>query len=118
LLAFTNVGLYVVSSNGGAPKKTSDLRSQSFGFTRDGRGLLVLSQVKSRWGLWFIDVATGSSRLLRELSFPASTTIQGFSLHPDGKRIAAETQTSRTDIWLLENFERPSLWRRVRGLGY
>jgi Tol biopolymer transport system component len=115
LLAFTSEGLYVVSSNGGAPKKISDLRSQSFGFTRDGRGLLVLSQVKSRWGLWFVDVATGSSRLLRELILPASSTIQGFSLHPDGRRIAAGTQTSRTDIWLLENFERPSQWRRLRG---
>jgi len=35
------------------------------------------------------------------------------SLSPDGKSLAATTVRQTGDVWLLENFDRPSLWQRL-----
>jgi hypothetical protein len=35
------------------------------------------------------------------------------SLSPDAKSLAATAVRQSGDIWLLENFETPPLWRRI-----
>ena len=44
--------------------------------------------------------------------------IQGFSVHPDGKRVLLTTGLQRDDIWLAEGFAQPATgWRRCSGIG-
>jgi len=61
----------------------------------------------ARWQLWAVDVATGRERLVTRIDVPDSTQqVNGFSLHPDGKRILISTVSNPADIWMLKGFDK------------
>jgi hypothetical protein len=62
----------------------------------------------AQWQLYSIDVKTSADRMLTPLDLPASTTsIAGFSLHPNGKRFLTSFAKWPYDIWMLEGFDPP-----------
>jgi serine/threonine protein kinase len=65
----------------------------------------------------FVQEAKAASALnhpITPLDLPLSVTIEGFSLHPDGKSFATTVGTARWDIWLLEGFPQPRGWSFLR----
>jgi len=53
-------------------------------------------------------VKTGADKMLASLDLPASANgIDGFSLHPDGKRFLTSIAKWPYDIWMLEGFDQP-----------
>ncbi len=113
LLAFSDDdGVYFVTPGGAGHRLASKMTPVSFGFSGDGAKLLMIALENAQWGLWSVDVKSAARKLERTLPFPASATIRGFSLHPDGKRIATSVRIPRDDIWLLDGFrQRRGFWR-------
>jgi hypothetical protein len=65
-----------------------------------------------------VNVASGQEREAARI--PAGIQLSAIwipgwkmSLSPDGKSLAATAVHQSGDIWLMENFETPSLWRRM-----
>ena len=59
----------------------------------------------ARWR-FFYDATTGAAKLLSAVDLPVITSsVRGFSLHPDGTRFATSIAKWPWDIWMLEGFE-------------
>jgi serine/threonine protein kinase len=85
------------------------------GFSRDGATLYAVRRnSEQRWELAELGVPDGRQKKVTPLNLPLSVTIQGFSLHPDGKSFATSVGTARYDIWLLEGFPQPRHWSFLR----
>jgi serine/threonine protein kinase/Tol biopolymer transport system component len=105
-------GIFLLSADGKTERQlsTRGKRRPTFGFSRDGRAVLVLERNTSGtgapWQLWSIDVATGTERLLADVPFPETAgDAAGFSLHPDGTRFLTSIANWPYDIWMLEGFD-------------
>ncbi len=82
------------------------------GFSKDGRAVLGVcrntSVAGAPWQLWSVDVSTGAERLVGNIDLPVSVgQMEGFSLHPDGRRFITSIGIHPYDIWMLEGFEHP-----------
>ena len=106
-IAWSADTLTLYSPDGRQQKKLGEGRPrQVVGFSRDGKTLYAY-YVERRRGKWIIDaydVASGKSRRIGELELDATARLQGFGLHPDGKRFLASLDKSNPDIVLLEGF--------------
>ena len=59
-----------------------------------------------QWQLYSVDVASGAEKMLAPLELPASADdVDGFSLHPDGKRFLTCIAEWPFDIWMLGGFD-------------
>ena len=84
-------------------------------FSRDGATLYVVRRnSEQKWELAELGVPDGREKKTTPLNFPLSVTIDGFSLHPDGKSFATSVGTARYDIWFLEGFPQPRRWSFLR----
>jgi dipeptidyl aminopeptidase/acylaminoacyl peptidase len=100
--------LAVVSPDGKDPRPLTTFRTAAFGFSRDGSTIYAVRRLPTRkWAAVSIDVPSGKERKTVELAIPPAANIAGFSLHPDGTRFATSIGTPKSDIWLLEGFQKP-----------
>jgi Tol biopolymer transport system component len=104
--------LYLVSADGKA-QKMLNTASTAFGFSRDGAILYVVRRRRAsrEWELAEFTVSDGQEKKVMLLDLPSAAEVAGFSLNPDGKSFATSTGVRRHDIWLLDGFPRPGLWR-------
>lgn len=111
ILAYGREGLFIESVDFKTERK---LASGNFdvplGFSKDGRqALALLPNITGRgaaWQLYSYDVATGAAKQLADVNLPVTTSsVRGFSLHPDGTRFATSVAKWPFDIWMLEGFE-------------
>jgi len=114
ILAISVDGLFLMSADYKTERK---LASGNFGgpigFSKDGRQVLALlpgtgtgEDNRSSWSLTAYDVSTGAAKRLASVNLPATTSsVRGFSLHPDGKRFATAIAKWPFDIWMLQGFD-------------
>lgn len=111
ILAYGSDGLYLMSLDYKTERKiASGNFNVPLGFSKDGRLVLGLfpnfTGDGSAWSLISYDVSTGASKRLAGVDLPITTsTVRGFSLHPDGTRFATSIAKWPFDIWMLEGFE-------------
>jgi serine/threonine protein kinase len=83
-------------------------------FGEGGRVLYLLGQ--DRRSIETLETATGQRRALVTFRLDEADIIQGFSVHPDGKRVLLTTGLQRDDIWLAEGFAQPATgWQGLLG---
>jgi Tol biopolymer transport system component len=105
-------GTYMISPDGSTARKLTARKLLAFAFSKDGAqvyGILRSTAGEgAQWRLYAIDVKTGADKMLASLDLPASANgIDGFSLHPDGKRFLTSIAKWPYDIWMLEGFDPP-----------
>lgn len=105
-------GLWMVSVDGGAPRRFSSHRMKPFHFSKDGRHVFgIFHNVAGsggEWQLYSVDVSTGAEKMIGAVDLPAAVqSIAGFSIHPDGKRALMSISKQPFDIWMLEGFDQP-----------
>lgn len=94
-------------------------------WTRDSSALLIQKHTGSRWELWLVPVTGGRPRKLdidpniwREGIANSGGSVQlgdhGFSLVPDGRRIAIVMGKDAPEVWALENFLPAASTKRQR----
>ena len=111
-------GTILVSPDG---KQRRVLRKGAFAamtWSRDGTILYGLERSDSQQRIVAVNVASGEEREAARIPPGVqlgSMWIPGWkmSLSPDGKSVAATAVHQGGDIWLMENFETPPLWRRI-----
>ncbi len=111
-------GTILVSPDG---KQKRVLRKGAFlamTWSRDGGILYGLERGGSQQRIIAVNVVSGEEREAAKI--PAGVQLGAMwipgwkmSLSPDGKSLAATAVHQNGDIWLLENFETPPLWRRI-----
>ena len=107
--------LRLASDDGKTHKVLDSPRTSAVGFSRDGATLYALRRnSEQKWELAELGVPDGREKKITPLDLPLSVTIEGFSLHPDGKSFAISVGTARYDIWLLEGFPQPRRWSFLR----
>jgi Tol biopolymer transport system component len=111
-------GTVLVSPDG---KSNRILRKGAFTamtWSRDGTILYGLEEGGAQQRIIAVTVSTGQEReaarvppgvVLSAMWIPGAK----MSLSPDAKSLAATTVHQSGDIWLLENFDTPPLWRRI-----
>jgi Tol biopolymer transport system component len=115
----SKVGTMLISPDG---KQHRVLRSRAFSamtWSRDGSVLYGL-ETDAGQRIIAVDIATGREREAARIPSGISLSViwvpgWKISLSPDGNNIAATAIRQSGDIWLLENFETPSVWRRIFG---
>jgi len=107
----TGEGVELVSPDG-KNHRTVGKRRAYITWSRDGKEIYALGHVEGgKWRLGAISAATGAERTIYEYG-PEVQFATAFnpafpmSLSPDGKSIATTIVNVRSDIWLLEGFER------------
>jgi len=123
-------GLRVVSPDGKQDRVMSrrEFYTSAYGFSKDGLALYgIVPAANRRITVLRVDIATGRETHVTDLgpqtaaleyaSFDGSMAYRGFSLHPDGKSFLTSVYRLKSDIWLLEDFDRrttllASLWGR------
>jgi eukaryotic-like serine/threonine-protein kinase len=114
----TKDGVVLIKPDG---KESRVLRTRGFSamtWSRDGATLYGLDEGDAQQRIIAVEVSSGHEREAVRLP-PAvhlgAIWIPGIkmSLSPDGKSLAATAIRQSGDIWLLENFDTPSLWRRI-----
>ncbi len=99
----------VVSSEGGDPheifRSSSDfqIRGSGLTWTPNGREILLVRQSGTEGELWALPAEGGKPRPLglsmKGLGWPA--------IHPDGRQIAFQSGVGASEVWALENLQRP-----------
>ena len=105
-------GTYMISPDGSTARKLTARKLLAFAFSKDGAQVYGILRGTAgeggQWRLYAIDVKTGADKMLASLDLPASANgIDGFSLHPDGKRFLTSIAKWPYDIWMLEGFDQP-----------
>jgi serine/threonine protein kinase len=105
-------GMSMVSEDGKTVRKVTSRKLNAYGFSKDGGQVFGIFKNTTRdgaeWQLYSVNVATGAEKMLAPLEFPAFTgSVNGFSLHPDGKRFLTSIAMWPFDIWMLEGFDPP-----------
>jgi TolB protein len=112
----TEEGLALISPDGSSTRPISRQNWLLQGWNKDGSAIYGVVQLPNRHrALAVIDVAKPTERIVTELPMAAATAIQGFSLSPEGDRFLTAVGRPRADIWVLEGFERPSMWKTLLG---
>jgi hypothetical protein len=103
--AWTRDGFQLLSSDGTNQRPLDNAFPPGFEFSRDGALLYAIRRGNQSWELVTFDVHTARPKSAVTLPVPLSSTLTGFSLHPDGKSFITSVGTGRYDIWLLEGFQ-------------
>lgn len=98
--AWTRDGFPLLSSDGTDQQPLDDAFPPGFEFSRDGSLLYAIRRGNQE--LVTLDVHTAHPKRAVTLPVPLSSTLTGFSLHPDGKSFITSVGTGPCDIWLLE----------------
>jgi len=94
--------LWLVSSDGTTRRVISQSTPVTWAFSHDGSSLYAIRRpARGEWELLTIDVDSGRQLAIKKLKLPASATVRGFALHPDGKSFATSVGIAKFDIWLL-----------------
>jgi Tol biopolymer transport system component len=101
-----------LASPAGQNHRTVGRRRAYIAWSRDGKEIYALGRVEGgRWRFGAIDAKTGVERTIYEYG-PEVRFATAFnpafpmSLSPDGKSLATTIVNVRSDIWMLEGFER------------
>jgi Tol biopolymer transport system component len=104
--------VHLISPDGSSRRALTGLRTASFRFSADGDRLLAVRHEPGRaWELSTWDVATAREVRTVPLPLAASAIVRGMTLSADGSRIVLGAGTPTSDIWILEDFEPPSVRR-------
>jgi serine/threonine protein kinase/Tol biopolymer transport system component len=123
--------LRIVSPDGKQNRILSQRKWETFGWSKDGTALLGIAFNENRHQfLGRIDIATGKETQITDLG-PVSAAFdfgdrtgnfpyRGFSLHPDGTSFLTSVLRVKTQIYVLEDFDRSTrlagwLWGRITG---
>jgi Tol biopolymer transport system component len=107
----TGKGVELVSPDGKNHRTVGNRRAY-IAWSRDGKQIYALGHVEGgKWRFSSIDVQTGAERTIYEYG-PEVQFATAFnpafpmSLSPDGKTLATTVVNVRSDIWMLQGFER------------
>jgi Tol biopolymer transport system component len=110
-IACAAAGVELITPDG-KTRRTVVNRRAFITWSRDGKEIYALGHVEDgKWRFGAIDVKSGAERTIyeygSEIQF-ASAFNPAFpmSLSPDGKSLATTVVNERSDIWMLEGFER------------
>jgi serine/threonine protein kinase len=113
-------GYELISTDGKERRLVANYRDyaersdNSMQFGDGGRVLHVLAQ--DRRSIETLDTATGRRLGSVRFQIDEADVIQGFSVHPDGRRVLLTTGLQRDDIWLAQGFAQPATgWRALLG---
>ena len=100
--------MHLVSPDGKVTRPLTNFRPAAFGFSKDGSVLYALRRASARkWVVVSFDVRSGKELKTVDVPIPPAANVLGFSLHPDGTRFATSIGVPKSDIWLLEGFQKP-----------
>jgi Tol biopolymer transport system component len=111
-IACATGGAVELVSPDGQTRRTVGHRSAYIAWSRDGRQIYALGHVEGgKWRFGAIDVKSGAERTIYEYGpeVPFGSAFNPafpMSLSPDGKTLATTVINLRSDIWMLEGFER------------
>jgi hypothetical protein len=117
-IAFNDLdGLHVASPDGKQNVVVSRHEWYTFGWSREGAQLFGIACTEAqRLALLSVEVASRKEKQVADLgrqpaafefaNFDGSLPYRGFSLHPDGKSFLTSIYRLKSDIWLLEDFDR------------
>jgi eukaryotic-like serine/threonine-protein kinase len=107
----TTTGLTLVSPEGTA-KILSERKPEIHGWSKDGSFIYAIGKhSNSGWLLYSIDPDTGKEKMISELGLSSiNSGMFGYSLSADGKRIATSLKRGKSEIWILEGFEKKSFF--------
>jgi len=102
-------GAFLLSLHDKTERPLTDREFAVMGFSKNGRQVVGIYRNTTgqgpEWQLYAVDVSSGGERLIAGVDFPVTTdSLQGFSLHPDGTRIATSVAKWPYDIWMMEGF--------------
>jgi len=111
-------GLSLIAPDGGSRRVLSPRVPMIAGFSADQRQVWAVRRTAAsnepQWQLVSIDLATLAERHMAALNLPPDTSsMSGYSLHPDGKRILTAIAKWPYDIWMLEGLNEESSWSRL-----
>jgi eukaryotic-like serine/threonine-protein kinase len=110
-------GLSLFAPDGSTTRPLSKQNWLAHGWNKDGSVIFGIIQLANRHrALAIVDVVRSTERIVAELPISAATAVQGFSLSPEGDRFLTAFGRPRADIWVIEGFERPSLFQSVLAL--
>jgi serine/threonine protein kinase len=115
-------GIHLVPANDGPVRVLAGLRgvANAFRFSRDGKRLLAIRRGDRReWQLATWDVAAGRELSVVSLPVAAAASVPFMTLAEHDSHILVAVASTRSDIWLLEDFDHPAPWwsRWFAGLG-
>jgi len=110
-----NFGVSLVSPDGQTTRKLTSRQFATFGFSKDGSQVFGIYRNTNpdgaEWQMYSVDVKSGAEKLLGAVDLPPATeSLAGFSLHPDGKRFLTSIAKWPFDIWMLEGFDQQRSW--------
>jgi Tol biopolymer transport system component/tRNA A-37 threonylcarbamoyl transferase component Bud32 len=113
--------LNLISPDGKSTRTLSRRRFMAYNFSKDGTrvyGIFRNTIGKGpEWQLYEVDVMTGTEKFLSAADLPPATgSLAGFSIHPDGKRALATIAKWPFQIWMLQGFEQPRAKNWFAGL--
>jgi len=123
-----SAGLRIVSPDGNQDRIVSQRRWLTFGWSKDGTALYGITfDGNRRLTLAQVEIVTGRETRITDLGPPpvamevadlnGLSPYRGFSLRPDGKGFLTSVYRAKTDIWLMNDFDRhtrllDTFWRR------
>lgn len=110
-----NFGLSLASPDGRIDRQLTTRQFATFGFSKDGSQIFGIYRNPdpqgAEWQMYSVDVKSGAEKLLGAVELPPATeSVAGFSLHPDGKRFLTSIAKWPYDIWMLEGFDQQKSW--------
>jgi Tol biopolymer transport system component len=109
--------LSIVSPDGKTDRVLSSQPWILYAWAKDGSHVYGVRSSHNHYTVALIDVAGGGEKTLSEFDLPPDASFRdGLSLAPDGKSLGTTLYTTRSDLWLLEDFHVPGgilrrLWR-------
>jgi Tol biopolymer transport system component/tRNA A-37 threonylcarbamoyl transferase component Bud32 len=105
-------GIDLISPDGKSGRNLTARKFQPYGFSRDGGQLYGVYHNTTgqgeQWQLYSVNVNTGAERFLAPVDLPPSAdVVEGFSLHPDGKRFLVSIAKFPFGVWMLQGFDPP-----------
>jgi Tol biopolymer transport system component len=111
-------GLWMVSPDFKQKRKLGDGYERVAAWAHDGKRIFAVRDENGKRDLGYVDPASGAFQRIEEVpaTLHFSEPIDGarFSVAPDGKSLAVSTEWPEGDIWILDGFEPPSRWWRLR----
>jgi Tol biopolymer transport system component len=114
------LGSSIISPDGQTVRSYGELGAYQLTFSRDSSRLYGIRGDHQHRYLFSMDLATKEMKNIGDVGkdyTPRSDLNPGIrlSLSPDGKRILYPAITSNTSLWMLEGFDSPGWWGRLRG---
>jgi Tol biopolymer transport system component/tRNA A-37 threonylcarbamoyl transferase component Bud32 len=118
ILCPTPDGLWLVSSDLKQKRKLGDGFERVVAWSRDGKRIFSIRTENGIRRLGSLNAASGAFQAIEELPMGMhfNSPLDGtrFSVARDEKSLAVSTEWPEGDIWILDGFQPPSDWWRVR----